>query len=50
MQDYYDDSSTFGSDDGFRFAFAFADGSTEDFSDPLGRDFAEYIELSGASW
>ena len=34
----------------FKFAFAIADSLTEDLSDALGRDFAEYIEISGAAW
>ena len=35
-------------EDGFRFAIAIVDNSMPDFSDPMGRDFSEYIEISGA--
>ena len=46
IQDYYDDTHNFSFDDGFRFAFAITDSRTADFSDPQGRDFSEFIEIT----
>ena len=46
IQDYFDETDDFSEDDGFMFAFAILDGSTLDFSDHLGRDFSEYIEIT----
>ena len=45
FQNFYDDSDSFGADDGLLFAIAVADFLNWDLSDRYGRDLSEYIEI-----